>query len=467
MTTRKDDMIKNMEYIDGITIIDTSGTILFSVKFNPAFNPEVFDNNILGKKLNEVFTNINEETSTLIKSMKFGIPIYKKRQAIVSVTEDTIYTTNISVPIKSNGRVIGAIELSKDVTDYKKESNDIIEMNFHNLDHKLLKEHFGPDKARYTLDDIISEDSKIKELKSFIEKIANSTSPVFIYGETGTGKELFAHAIHNAGVRKDGPFITQNCAAIPENLLESILFGTTRGSFTGACDNIGLFEIAEGGSIFLDEINSMPVNLQSKLLRVLQDGFVRRLGDKKERKINTRIITAANMNPKECVSKGLLRKDIYYRLCALTIHIPPLRERMRDIPILLNFLINKYNKLLNKNIKGVSKEVFELITKYSWPGNVRELEHLIEYAVNKLDQEEDIIDIHNIAEKINEIMGIEEIESSEDVAPLKDIIESIERTMIGKAIRKTGGNVSQAAELLQIPRQTLQKKINKYNLISK
>ena len=210
-------------------------------------------------------------------------------------------------------------------------------------------------------------------------------------------KELFVHAIHNASKRKDKPFITQNCAALPANLLEGILFGTAKGGFTGAEDRQGLFELAHGGTLFLDEINSMPLELQSKLLRVLQDGSFRPVGQTKTINVDVRIITATNIPPEEAVKYKLLRKDLYYRLNVISLSIPPLRERKDDIPILTNYFIDKLNQKLGKSVKGVSKEVMDIFISNPWEGNVRELENLIEGIMSIYDI--DLIDIEHIPTK--------------------------------------------------------------------
>jgi arginine utilization regulatory protein len=465
MAAGKADFLTDMEYIDGITIIDTSGDILFSVKFNPVFHPDQKDDfeDVVGKNLSEVFPNINDQNSTLIKAMELGMPIYSRRQGVMDRSGNTVYTKNISLPIKANDRIIGSIEISKDLGKQKQAPGSVVMMDpeqfkqFQNVDKKLYS-----NRAHYHLDDIITANKEILDQKDFIHKIKDSSAPVFIYGETGTGKELFAHAIHNASSRAAQPFITQNCAAIPDNLLESLLFGTTKGSFTGAYDNPGLFELAEGGSLFLDEINSMPIYLQSKLLRVLQDGFVRRLGDKSERRVDVRVISAANLHPRECLKIGQIRQDLYYRLSVLTLKMIPLRERPEDIQILLNFFINRYNLSLRKNIKMVSKEVYEYFKDHSWPGNVRELQHLIEYAMNIADSSENTIRMEHIASRAEEITEDSKFDQMQ-ITPLNQILESVERDMIERAVTLTKGNVSKAARLLEIPRQTLQNKLKKYN----
>lgn len=463
-----DDFIMEMEYIDGITIIDDSGKILFTVKFNPIFNPEAKEKEgVIGKTLYEAFTNLDDSSSTLIKSMMLGKPIKRKRQDIIDLHGKKIKTMNLSMPIKAGNKTIGAIEISKDITKITKGYDDSIKIDFSIFENMKNVDSMSANRAKYDLDDIISKNKEIKEIKYQIQKLHDSCVPVFIYGETGTGKELFAHAIHNSSNRKNKPFVPINCAAIPEGLLESILFGTVEGSFTGAVDTPGLFEVAQGGTLYLDEINSMDINLQAKLLRVLEDGYVRRVGGKKEKQVDVRIISSSNVDVGTCIKQEMLRQDIYYRLCVMNITIPPLRERKEDIVLMLNYFINQYNMLLNKNITKVSKEVYDYFMYYDWPGNVRELKHIIEYVMNIIDKDENTIEMHHLESKIKEIelmSGDVSIDSDYTIKPLKPQIERIERIEIYKALKKTKGNVSQAARFLQIPRQTLQNKINRYNI---
>lgn len=467
MAVHNNRFYSSMEYIDGITIVDTSGTILFSVKFNPNLYPDAKSDNIIGKKIHEIW-DIPEDTSTLIKAMVTGHPVFKKKQVVVDLQGKEIETTNLSMPIKIDGRTIGAIEISKEINKEKERNYQDYRINREMFDgNNLVRDRLNSNKTIYTLNDIISRNKSIEELKYIVRKVAHSNASIFIYGETGTGKELFAHSIHNESSRASKPFISQNCAAIPENLLESILFGTTKGSFTGAVNSPGLFEIAEGGTLFLDEINSMSKNLQSKLLRVLQNGLVRRLGDTSERKVDVRIISASNKRPNECVQAGELRKDIYFRLSVININIPPLRERKEDIELLLNYFINKQNKLLNKNVNKVSKEVFDFFMNYNWPGNVRELEHIIEYGMNIIDKNEHTIEMEDIEERARDMLEFSNEETKKlelNIGSLKDVISIVEKELITKALAETKGNTSAAARLLDIPRQTLQRKAKKYKI---
>ncbi|UYY98153.1 sigma 54-interacting transcriptional regulator [Peribacillus frigoritolerans] len=461
------EVLNQLKYIDGITIIDNKGTILFTIKFNPIFHSEIREREeILGESLFTVFPSLNEKSSTLLNSLKTGRPIFKGKQEIVDFMGRKIETTNISLPIRAHGKIIGAIELSKERSKEDSISNNAIEINSEMFrGDKRLLESIRPERAKYTLKDIITDNEQMKKLKRLTEKTAKGSSPVFIYGETGTGKELFAQSLHNASNRAEKPFIAQNCAAIPEALIESILFGTIKGSFTGAENNPGLFEIAEGGTIFLDEINSMPIHLQSKLLRVLQDGYIRRLGDRNIRKVDVRIITASNKRPEDCVKDKDMRLDLYYRLCVMTLNIPPLRERINDIKPLLDFFISKYNVLLHKNITNVSKEVYDFLLRYNWPGNVRELEHIVEFAINQIDEWEDTLQMKDIEDRVKNF--IKHSEEEFQIEPLKDAVARLEKIMIEKAINKTKNNVSQAAKLLEIPRQTLQNKIRLYEIVPK
>jgi arginine utilization regulatory protein len=255
--------------------------------------------------------------------------------------------------------------------------------------------------------------------------------------------------------------------------MESILFGTKKGSFTGAEDRPGLFELADGGTVFLDEINSMPHALQAKLLRVLEDGLIRRLGDKHVRKVNVRVIAASNKHPRLCVKEGELRPDLYYRICVMALHLPPLRERREDIELLLPYFIKKYNNLLQKNVRHVAKGVYEYLQSHNWPGNIREFESVVEFALLLKEAGDETLQQSDLQRVIRHLVDEDEGEEQvlkageaveEEFVPLKEAVAALERTMIQRAIEKTLGNVSQAAQLLKIPRQSLQNKIREYGI---
>jgi arginine utilization regulatory protein len=307
--------------------------------------------------------------------------------------------------------------------------------------------------SRFTFEDIIGESILMKQLKSYALKAAELSSPVFIYGETGTGKELVVQAIHNSSKRKSKPFIAQNCAAFPDGLLEGILFGTVKGSFTGAEDRPGLFEIANEGTLYLDELNSMPMALQSKLLRVLQDGCIRRVGDVQERKVNVRVIASTNIEPEYCVNNGIIRKDLYFRINVISLKIPELRNRKSDIPVLIKHFILKLNSKMGVSIKGVSNDALEKLAKYNWPGNIRELENVLEGTMN--------IKGSGIIEECDLPEGIRDTQNK----TLFERLEEYEIKIILEALKLWNNNISKSAKYLGIPRQTLQNKIKKYNLL--
>lgn len=312
----------------------------------------------------------------------------------------------------------------------------------------------------FSFNDIVGESEEIKKVKDIGRKACSSNSPVLIYGDTGTGKELVVQAIHEGSHRRDKNFVPQNCAAIPENLLESIFFGVSRGGFTGAETAVGLFELAHGGTLYLDELNSMPLNFQGKLLRVLQDGEFRRVGEAKSRKVDVRVIASLNENPEELVTSGRLRKDLYYRLNVVRINLPPLNHRKEDISLLTRHFINKLNNKFNVKVKGIEEEALNMLILYDYEGNIRELEHLIEGAFNLRTEGNITLEDLNLkgcvaAKKKNK--GI-------NMLSLKEELEFQEKKYIKEAVIMSQYNISKAAKLLDIPRQTLQYKMKKYNI---
>jgi arginine utilization regulatory protein len=301
------------------------------------------------------------------------------------------------------------------------------------------------------------------------KKASQNKASVFIYGETGTGKELFAQSIHYDGSRKNKPFLAQNCAALPASLLEGILFGTAKGGFTGAVDRAGLFEQANGGTLLLDEISAMPYDLQSKLLRVLQEDYIRRLGGMKDVPVDVRIIATVNEKPEILIEKGALRKDLYYRLGIVNLDLPPLRERREDIPVLAYRLLEKQSRRFKKKISGFSENALGKLQSHDYPGNIRELENIIIAAVSMAD-EESLLDAEHIilpaalyqkpgkkemAARYNN--GIEKMKGTS----LSGHLDIIEKELIREAMEKTKGNVSRAADMLGISRQLLQHKLKK------
>jgi PAS domain S-box-containing protein len=314
-------------------------------------------------------------------------------------------------------------------------------------------------KASYQFDDIIGKGYKIELMKSLAKKAANSNSNILIEGESGTGKELLAHSIHNASPRRFDPFVIVNCSTIPAEIFESTLFGYEKGSFTGAKKegHIGKFEMADGGTIFLDEIGDLPLNMQVKLLRFLDENKIERVGGNKPLPLDVRIIAATNRNLMQEVVKEAFRLDLYYRLSVLLIRVPPLRERKEDIPLLVNSFVERKSKQQGKKIRSITPEFFEFLSRHDWPGNVRELENVIERALNIM--EGDVLDVNYLPEYLLPQSRIE-IAPPSEVTPLK----FVEKEQIFLAINRFRGNKSMAAKMLGISRDTLYRKIKEYEL---
>lgn len=311
------------------------------------------------------------------------------------------------------------------------------------------------DKLRYyNFEGIIANSPKMMNVLTLVRKITDVPTSILLYGESGTGKELIARALHFNSIRKDKPFIAVNCAAIPESLLESELFGYVKGAFTGAnADKRGLFEAADGGTIFLDEVEAMSKGLQVKLLRVLQDRTFLKVGSTQPLTVDVRVIAATNMNLEDAVKTKQFREDLYYRLNVIRVELPPLREKAEDIPLLIRYFVNKFNKKMGKNIRKVSDNAFDALINYSWPGNIRELENTIERAVV----------IAETKEIRREDLPVEVAIQPQDT--IKDCtIERIEREHILKVLNLTGGNKKKASVMLGLDTTTLWRKLKKYNI---
>jgi transcriptional regulator with PAS, ATPase and Fis domain len=327
---------------------------------------------------------------------------------------------------------------------------------------KLYKNEIARmNRAKHTLNDIIGDTPEILKCKEKVKKVAKFNSNVLILGESGVGKELFAHAIHDESQKRDMPFISINCSAIPENLLESELFGYEEGSFTGAKKggNMGKFELANGGTIFLDEIGEMPYHMQAKLLRVLQEKEIERIGGKSTIKLDVRVICATNRNLEEMVKKGKFREDLYYRLNVLTMEIPPLRKRKEDIPLFIEKFMSEFY-MESGLYRHTPDNVMSILKNYSWPGNIRELKNVVERIC--VNSEEADISINDLPPYIINRSVRDKIIDKQ--AGLGKIVESVEREVILNTLKECGNNKSEVDKKLNIPRATLYRKIEEYGL---
>ncbi len=320
----------------------------------------------------------------------------------------------------------------------------------------------------YSFQNMIGNSPPMHAVFDLVRRVSQAPTNVMITGESGTGKEVVAKAIHYNGPLKDKPFVTINCGAIPENLMESEMFGHKKGSFTGAIlDKVGLFEVADGGTLFLDEVGELPVSIQVKLLRAIQERVIRRVGATEDLKIEVRIIAATNRNLEDMVAKGTFRQDLFYRLNVIGIRTPALRERLEDIAILANHFLKKYNDKLNKNIAGISTEAMDILKNYNYPGNVRELENMIERTV-ALEAGSTILP-ESLPPIVNTSSGRKmassnEIEMGDTGLELDKVIGQIEKELLIKAIHTAGGVKKKAAKLLHISFRSMRYRIEKYNL---
>lgn len=460
-----------LKYVDSMMIIDKNYNVIYTNRFNPRFGSrfgfneneyKVYNN----KRYFDVYPNLDPDESTMAQVLQYGKTVIREGQTFSDMLGRVYTTNNITFPIMRFGEVVGAIELSQDITSVGdlEYSDKTLQRSIPNQPNKTTHEDIS-------FDNIITNNpgmhEKIRKAKIF----AFEDSPTLIYGETGTGKELFVEAMVNSNKVRKKKYIAQNCAAIPETLFDSILFGSVKGAFTGAENRVGLFEMADGGILFLDELNSMPIHLQAKLLRVLQDGKVRPVGSTAEKKINVKVIVAMNKNPMQLIRDNQLREDLFYRLSSSMIYLTPLRERTEDIPLYIDYFLNQFNSKYNKHVLKLSPNLKKVLQKYHWPGNVRELRHVIEAMVNV--SEEAMLTTKNLPaylvevidmgeDSINRLVGLETAVNLK--VPLKETLEKVEREHIIKALVICNGNVSRAAEMLGMPRQTLKFRIDKLSI---
>ena len=426
---------KAKDSLDAIMIIDSGGIIEYSALLSNS-NRGFVNEGFVGKHILDVYPSLGENTSSHLRVMKSGKAIINERQSLTDYMGNQITIVNSTFPIYKEKEVVGTFETTTFINS------------------NILKTFTKNIKSLYSFDDIITNDSEMIRIKNTLIKLAPTENSVLISGETGTGKELFAEAMHYHSLRSSGPFISINVSAIPENLLESTLFGTTKGSYTGAVDKIGIFEEASGGTLFLDELDSMDRNLQSKLLRAIETKKIRRLGGSKDIDVDVRFISAMNVDIDETIKSKKLRIDLFFRLAASRIHIPSLYERVDDISILAhNFLADGFE---------LSSNVDEILKSYIWPGNVRELKNTINYAISmstsNIITKEDLPMYIKKGELDREGLSIKDEDTS-----LADMTAEFEKEIIIDVL-KNSRTLTEASAKVKITRQALRYKMNKYGI---
>ena len=448
---------------EAVTVWDNQCRILMLNKAAEKLESHLSDD-ILGKENAALYKANKNSILAIPKVIHDKRPLLNLRQDIFTNSGKEIEMVSNNYPVIIDGRVVAAYSMMEDHSSITELHHRIGE-----LQRTLADADSGnPPKtdsgltARYTFSDICFNSKSIRILIERSKMIALSDSPVLIYGETGTGKELFAQSIHNASNRKHGPFLAINCAAIPESLLESTLFGTEKGAYTGSIQRKGLLELAHTGTLLLDEINSMDIQLQAKLLRFLQEGEFRRVGGIKNIRVDVRIISNTNVEPMEAIRKKQLRNDLYFRLGIANLTIPPLRDRKEDIPTLVQSFLLKARKSAGKSVLGLDKHTLSVLFSYDWPGNVRELQHAIEYSMTILPFDLNYITPEYLPEHILNATAAN-LPPARDQQPSENLvraaIQKTARTLIQQTLEDHKNNISESAKALGISRQNLQRYI--------
>ncbi len=463
-----------------VEIVDSEGVYIYCSD-NSNFGG-IAPKDMIGKNIKDIY-GLTDDTSKVMKVIRTGVPLRDYLMSFLSPNTQKRHLWLYSAyPLMIDGKPFGAM------TVYKPYSNV----------RDVVAEYQGPEKPKedfsvtmqpknlFTFEDILYASGNMETVVKLSKKVADNGMAILLIGETGTGKQLFAESIHSKSGQANHPFVAVNCAAIPETLLESVLFGVKKGAYTGAVEKKGLFEQSSEGTIFLDEIQTLSPEMQAKLLRVLEYKVVRRVGSNTEIEVNPRIITAMNVNPYEYMKAGKLKPDLFYRIAVITLRIPPLRERVVDIPLLVNRYIKCVNQTLGLNIDRCSEEVLERFCAYSWPGNVRELQHTIDHIGVMMDGERSVIELSDLPDHLQmdatrdkslgdgvyvleEVLGdiVDNYEMDYKNAhkyALQSFNQQFHSFFIKHALESTGYNVSQAAKHIKISRQHLHKLIKEFDV---
>ena len=419
-----------------------------------------------GRHLLDLY-NLDEGISISMTALRTQSPAINRVDHFKASDDTSIATANTSYPILREGELLGAVVFEQ--------TEEIVQRNIKRMEEtqRALKSFASRGSqitfSGYTFENVIGHSQRLRDAVAIAQKVAPQNSSVLLVGETGTGKEIFAQSIHQASPRRSKKFLAINCAAIPETLIESLLFGTQKGSFTGSEDKAGYFEEASGGTLFLDELNSMSLAMQSKILRVIQENTFRRVGGNKELKLDVRIISSCNEDPFRAIADNQFRRDLFYRLSTVMLELPPLREHLEDLEELVRYHLNATSYQYVHGITEVDPQVYAILRSYHWPGNVRELFHVLDYAQNVADSST-MRPQHLPAYLLKSGTAPA---ASADTAPaidfssatLQSLLDDYEHQIIVQALDHCGGNISRTAQTLGILRQSLQYRIRKYGIV--
>lgn len=450
---------------EGIQIYDENACAVFYNSCSKKLSS--IPNNIVieGKHLLDLY-DYPKEISTVITSLNTKAPVINRTWSFKTATGSLLHTANSAYPIFKDKKLIGSITYEQDIS---------IAQNYIAAMKKIQKSLTETDQSEmsgnfsgYSFNHIIGKGEKLQSAIRLARRVAPQDCTILLCGETGTGKEIFAQSIHKVSSRKKKKFLAINCAAIPDTLIESLLFGTKKGSFTGSVDQAGYFEEVNGGTLFLDELNSMSLSMQSKLLRVFQEGTFRRVGGTKDLPLDVRIISSCNENPHHLIESNLFRKDFFYRMSTITINLPPLREHIGDLEELIWYYIQQNSYKYAKTIRHISPDVLTLLASYDWPGNIRELFHTLDYVLNVMD--DDTIRLEYLPEGVFKNIPVKSEntaiqEQSFTHQNLQKTMDDFECKVLLQTLEYHGYNITRAAEELGLHRQGMQYRIKKYGII--
>lgn len=452
---------------EGIQIYDRNGYFLFGNQASESL--ELYESSAFkGKHILDLYV-LQEEFSTVLTVLRTQKPVLNRCDRFEVKEGKTLTTINTAYPLNNGKTLNGAVVFESDLS--------VLEQTRKRLSHlESYAESRQPAQAGalFSFNDIIHQSESMKDLIHFAKKISFTESSILILGETGTGKELIAQSIHTFSPRRGKPFIDVNCSAVPSNLFESLFFGTEKGAFTGSVASKGYFELADGGTIFLDEVNSIPPEMQAKLLRVLQDKRLQRIGGNRYHQCDVRIIAASNEDLSELIEQNRIRRDFYYRISTIKIDLPRLEDRREDIPLLAVHFLEALGQKYNRKTLHFSEATLSRLTQTQWPGNIRELQHVVEYAFTRIPEELDCIEpVHlPVYFQVQDGYSYRRKESStpkavafEPEGPLNPQLETFEKDLIAAALKLHDGNISRTAKSLGMSRQNLQYRLKKHSLM--
>lgn len=451
---------------DGVEIYDQNGCAVFLNRSSRRISQIPSSLDVRGRHLLDLFA-LDEDISTTMTALRTKAPVINRVDHFSTTAGISVASANTSYPLRKGNQIIGAVvfEQTQEIVDAYKKKMEQTEKALHNFQSNFPLTRF----SGYTFNHLIGHGEALQKAVRIAKKIAPQNSSVLLAGETGTGKEVFAQSIHRASLRKNKKFVALNCAAVPEPLIESILFGTQKGSFTGSENKPGYFEEAEGGTLFLDEMNSMSLGMQSKILRALQENSFRRVGGQKDIPMDVRIISSCNKDPFQCIRDNELRKDLFYRLSTVMIELPPLRSHKEDLEELIQYHLASTAFQYVHASADISPEVMTIFHDYDWPGNVRELFHVLDYAQNIVDGSTILpehLPSYLLKEKEAPAPSSDDTDTSlsfKDTS-LQNLMDDYEHQILLQALEHFGGNITKTAEALGLRRQSLQYRIHKYGI---